>query len=395
MLFEAFMVVIAVVLLIPSLVLFIQVLSACMIKRNFDGELVSDITLAVLIPAHNESSGIIETLTSLKDQLSDGDRMLVVADNCTDDTAAIAREHGAEVVERFNESARGKGYALDFGLQHLQQSPCDVLVVVDADCAVESESLRKLANYAYQKDRPVQALYLMYGQNKKQLKTSVAEFAWRIKNFVRPLGFANLGLPCQLMGTGMAFPWSQIVGADLANGNIVEDMKLGIDFAIEGKAPLFYPAAKVTSVFPVEAETQKGQSKRWEHGHLSMIVSELPSLLLAGLKRKQGITIGMALDLSIPPLALLVLMQVSFAAMTVAMSSIFGFAILANKLSIISMLFLIFAIGMAWLRFGRDIISFKNMLYIPFYILQKIPSHFGFIFKRQSAWNKTKREQDL
>lgn len=395
MVWDAVMAFVAIILLIPSVVLCIQVLSACLIKTKLKQASLHDVSVAVLIPAHNESTGIIDTLNSIKPQLSANDRVLVVADNCADDTAQIARAAGVEVIERTNASQRGKGYALDFGVQHLKQAPCDVLVVVDADCVLEARTLQKLANYAHLKNRPTQALYLMYGQKNNQLKTSVAEFAWRVKNLVRPLGFANLNLPCQLMGTGMAFPWPQIANIDLANGNIVEDMKLGIDLASEGRAPVFYPEAKVTSLFPTESETQNGQSKRWEHGHLSMIVSEMPKLFVSGLKSANVKTIAMALDLSIPPLALLVLLQVSFAVMAVAVGVFFGVGLFAAKLSVISMIILICAIGMAWLRFGRDIISFKNILYIPIYILQKIPNHIGFIFKRQSAWNKTKREQDL
>jgi hypothetical protein len=66
----------------------------------------------------------------------------------------------------------------------------------------------------------------MYSKS-NDLKSKVSEFAWCVKNLVRPLGYSNLGCPCQLMGTGMAFKWSTLSKADLANGNIVEDMKLG------------------------------------------------------------------------------------------------------------------------------------------------------------------------
>jgi cellulose synthase/poly-beta-1,6-N-acetylglucosamine synthase-like glycosyltransferase len=69
--------------------------------------------VAVLIPAHNESAGIEATLRCLQAQLRAGDRVLVVADNCDDDTAAVARDAGAEVIERIDAIHRGKGFALD------------------------------------------------------------------------------------------------------------------------------------------------------------------------------------------------------------------------------------------------------------------------------------------
>lgn len=394
--FDVLMAIVAIVLFIPALVLMVQVLSACLIHATFSELTDQEITMAVLVPAHNESIGIVETLKCLKSQLGDQDQLLVVADNCTDDTADIARAEGAQVIVRTNESLRGKGYALDFGLQHLKQSPksFDVLVIVDADCVIEGQDLIKLAQYTVAKKKPVQGLYLMYSKEKDSLKAKVAEFAWRVKNWVRPLGAAQLGMPSQLMGTGMAFPWGLIQHADLANGNIVEDMKLGIDFASLGYAPTFYPNAKIVSYFPVKAQTQQGQSKRWEHGHLSMILTEMPPLLLKGIKALNVKTIAMALDLSVPPLVLLVALLVCFALITNVLHLFFATANVAACLSIVSLLMVMVGVLSAWFRFGRDIISFKNLMFIPIYIFNKIPNHLSFFNKRQSTWNKTEREED-
>ena len=205
-LLEAFLLAIAIFLLIPSLVLLIQVLCACMPVKLSTDNLPEGTAIAVLIPAHNESSGIIATLHSIQVQLRPQDRLLVVADNCSDDTAEVAERNGAEVINRHDSKNRGKGYALDFGLRYLSQNPPDVVVIVDADCVLGANTLNPLAAIALLRRRPVQTLYLMYAKG-LDLKSKIAEFAWCVKNLVRPLGYANLGLPCQLMGTGMAFPW--------------------------------------------------------------------------------------------------------------------------------------------------------------------------------------------
>ena len=73
-------------------------------------------------------------------------------------------------------------------------------------------------------------------------RTRVREFAWRVKNWVRPLGLSSLGLPCQLMGTGMAFPWEVIADARLATGSLAEDLKLGLELAANGHPPVFCPS---------------------------------------------------------------------------------------------------------------------------------------------------------
>src|SRR5437762_2498433 len=76
-----------------------------------------------------------------------GDRVLVVADNCTDATAAVAREHGVDVVDRFDETRRGKGFALDFGLRALDEisSAPPIVVMLDADCMLAPGALDALA----------------------------------------------------------------------------------------------------------------------------------------------------------------------------------------------------------------------------------------------------------
>src|SRR5262249_17200745 len=184
-----------------------------------------DESIAVLVPAHNEGIGIAATLGDIKAQLRERDWMLVVADNCNDDTAIAAVRAGAETVERHDPSRIGKGYCLAFGLAHLSKNPPDIVVMIDADCRLAEGTISRLAVACSATRRPVQALDLMIAPDDSPINYQVAEFAWRVKNWVRPLGLKALGLPCQLVGTGMAFPWKLIRSADLASGQIVEDLK--------------------------------------------------------------------------------------------------------------------------------------------------------------------------
>jgi cellulose synthase/poly-beta-1,6-N-acetylglucosamine synthase-like glycosyltransferase len=388
---EILLAVIAALLLIPSLVVFVQVIFACFPQRNRDNIQDRDVSIAVLIPAHNESSGIIDTLNSIKPQLKSDDRLLVVADNCSDDTANVVLENGVEVIERKDLINRGKGFALDFGIRHLSKNPMEVVVIIDADCIVEANGLNSIAKYALQHARPVQAVYLMYAKA-TNLKSKIAEFAWCVKNLVRPLGYASLGLPCQLMGTGMAFPWITISNTDLANGNIVEDMKLGIDLCIAGTPPLFYSNTKVISYFPVASEVQSGQRVRWEHGHLAMILSEAPRLFAQGITKGDKNLLAMAFDLSVPPLALLVTFLFGFAAVTGIVLMLYDVGHLAFQVALFGCVLLSLTIAIAWVGWGRNIISFSSLLLVPVYVMSKIPHYAKFIFKRQKAWNKTERD---
>jgi cellulose synthase/poly-beta-1,6-N-acetylglucosamine synthase-like glycosyltransferase len=381
----------AVLLLVPAAVLFAQVVLAWLPARRLVALAGKRPPLAVLMPAHDEAAVIADTLASIMPQLQAGDRLLVVADNCDDDTARIAREAGAEVVERRNSQLRGKGYALDFGVRHLESAPPEIVIIVDADCEVEPEAIDWLTRISYQSERPVQALYLMHASDRAGFRQQFAEFAWRVKNWVRPLGYHRLGLPCQLMGTGMAFPWASIRDAKLANANIVEDMKLGVDLAISGKPALFCPEARVSSIFPEAAAAERSQRMRWEHGHLEVIQKEFPRLLGRGVLRGDIRAMALALDLAVPPLALLVLslfgMCVATGAVAFAGGGAFPLVVAGLGLGLAGV-----AVLLAWLGWGRAVISFATLLSVPIYVLAKIPLYIRFWTRRQKEWVRTDRD---
>lgn len=113
--------------------------------------------------------------------------------------------------------------------------------MVDADCQVGEGAIDCLARRCHALARPVQSLYLMRAPAGAGLRVQVAEFAWRVKNLVRPRGWARLGLPCQLMGAGMAFGWHDLSLINLANGHLVEDVKLGLDLASRANRLLSAP----------------------------------------------------------------------------------------------------------------------------------------------------------
>lgn len=382
---------VALLLLLPVLVLFSQVLLACMPARTQPPLQGPRGRVAVLVPAHNEASIIGATLASIGVQLHAGDRLLVVADNCSDDTAALAFAAGAEVVERHNDQQRGKGYALDFGVRHLAADAPDVVIIIDADCQVGEGAIDQLARRCNEAERPVQALYLMRTPAGAGLKVQIAEFAWRVKNRVRPSGWARLGWPCQLMGSGMAFGWRDLARVNLANGHLVEDLKLGLDFCANGKPPLFCPDAQVISYFPGSDEGLKSQRTRWEHGHLGVLLADAPVLIVSSFVRRQWHLLAMTLDLMVPPLALLVLALVAVFSLAWLVCLLFG-VLLPAVLATLAMALLGTAVLVAWSRFSRDVIAFSVLMYAPFYALKKIPLYLGFLIKRQVEWVRSKRD---
>jgi cellulose synthase/poly-beta-1,6-N-acetylglucosamine synthase-like glycosyltransferase len=315
-----------------------------------------------------------------------------VADNCTDDTAVVAAIAGAEVIERHERERVGKGFALDYGLRHLDIESPDIVVVIDADCRLGASAIDALASMCAMSRRPTQALYLMTQASEARISDLVAEFAWRVKNWVRPLGLGALGLPCQLAGTGMAFPWNVIQTADLATGSIVEDLKLGLDLAAAGHAPLFCPSARVTSEFAASAKGAEIQRTRWEEGHLTMILQGLPRLIYTALVRRNMALLVLALDLAVPPLSLLMLLLIGLFTIAVAVAGI-GLSCTPPVISGANLLALAVAVFLSWLKYGRDVLPWRAICLIPGYVVRKLP-HYGRILlgRRTTRWIRTERK---
>jgi len=248
-----------------------------------------------------------------------------------------------------------------------------------------------LARECLTRGRPIQGLYLMQSPEGAGTRTRVAQFAWLVKNLVRPTGYLALALPCHLMGTGMAFPWACIRSAQLATGHIVEDMQLGLDLARAGEAAHFCPDVLITSFFPQTDDGIRSQRTRWEHGHLGLIVAEAPRLLLSGLRNANVGAIALALDLMVPPLALFVMLAV----LNVILDG--AFVLLGGRsaplaLASATLALLGISVLLAWVRYGQHIISLYDLASAPVYALRKVPIYIGFLLSRQLDWVRSKRD---
>jgi cellulose synthase/poly-beta-1,6-N-acetylglucosamine synthase-like glycosyltransferase len=346
--------------------------------------------IAVLMPAHDEAEGIGRTIESILPQLRDTDRLVVVADNCSDETAQRAREAGATVIERQDAQRRGKGYALAYGMQHLAAAAPDVVILIDADCTAGAGAIPRLASQASLHQCPFQAHYRMEAPQGAGRMSKVSAFAWRFKTLVRPLGYRALGLPCQLMGSGMAFPWSLLVRFDLGDAHLVEDLKLGIDLARAGAAPRFEPAVEIVSSLPANARGARTQRTRWEHGHLSML-STAPSLFIQSARQRSLQLLAIAADLCVPPLALLTMLLGAALIVAAACWWLLGWLLPLVLASVAGVMFLL-AVLAAWVRFGRDTITAGELATVPFYVLWKIPVYVGYVLRRERSWVRTARE---
>lgn len=391
----------AVALLIPSAVLFVECLAAA---RAPMGAFVPSAAarrprIAVLIPAHDEAGQIGATVEALVSELGAGDRVVVIADNCTDATAAVVmgvastpRAGTVSVVERNDPQNVGKGFAISFGVETLDADPPEIVVLVDADCRVSQGALAALADEALRAGRPVQGEYVFSVPPRAGPLASVSALAALVRNRVRPRGLKALGLPCLLTGSGMAFPWRVLRDAPGTHGNLVEDMVLGLELSLRGCPPLLCTQAQISSELPVGQKAALRQRRRWEHGQLHTLKTFAPRLLAAGLARRNAGLVGLAADLSVPPLALLVVLQLAWLATTSILwtTGLAGAAPLT--LAIAGLGATAVAVGVAWWRFARAIVPARTFLAIPFYVLWKLPLYALMLVKgRHKTWERTAR----
>ena len=390
--FDLIFLIAAAIVLIPCTIFFLECLAA-FISGSSDANLkISERPQAtVLIPAHNEAAQIKEVLETLLPQITDRDRIIVIADNCHDNTAELARSTGVTVLERENLTDRGKGYALDYALQQIKQDPPAVLVILDGDCIVSPQAIEKITRKAIATGRPVQATYLMEQPEDPSLKDKISMFSLKVKNLVRLLGLNRLGWHSLLTGSGMAFPWSLIEQISLAGSKTTDDMQLTVDLALKGSTPIFCADASVMGRLMKDKDAQS-QRSRWEHGHLEMILVEVPRLLKAFLKTGNWAALGLAIDIFIPPLSLLVMVWLAMAVITSSAAIFTSVALLPAIILGVAGVFLFSGVLLAWVKFGRSDLPLKNLLAIPFYILSKIPIYLKFLIKPQSRWLKTERD---
>ncbi len=378
-------------LLIPVSVFCIEcVLSLIPRRRRETKTLDPRPSVVVLMPAHNEEAGIAESIKTITAQFNGRDRLIVVADNCSDRTAAVARELGVVVIERVDQQRRGKGYALDFGVQFMQVKPPEVVIIMDSDCIAEAGMIDALVAQVVATNRPAQAIYLMEHAKNPTPRDLVSALAFTVKNQVRPTGLARLQLPCLLTGTGMAFPWEVIRDANLASGNIVEDMQLGVDLTLARKAPRLCEAARVTGRLPENATAVAAQRRRWEHGHLHTLLTQVPRLCGRALVSGNLGAAAIAMDLAVPPLSLLMAIVAvgAFAASVMAVIGASWLPAAALGLGFVAIAGCVIA---TWAKFARKTLPLRTLVAAPFYLLWKIPISLAYVVRRQQQWNRTDR----
>lgn len=262
---------------------------------------------AIVVPAHDESATIGATLASLGqvDYPPQRVEVIVVADNCSDDTAEVARRSTATVIERVDPSARGKGYALALAFDTiLETRTVDAVVVIDADTIVSTNLLRAISARIEQGASAVQVDYRVRNPG-ASWRTRLLDVAFTCSHLVRGEGRMRLGASAGLRGNGMAFTTGVLSAVPHRAHSAVEDLEYGIDLGRAGVRVEFVSDAYVAGDMPSGGRDSRSQRTRWELGRAEIRRRTLAPLVREAASRRDIVLADLALDLATPPLSTL------------------------------------------------------------------------------------------
>lgn len=275
-------------------------------KRPLVGD--RSVRFAVVIPAHNEALGIAQTVSSVLalDYPDTHRKIIVVADNCDDTTAQVAKDAGAEVIERFDALRKSKGFALTDAFPEVLSDPwVDAIVVIDADTTVESNLLSCFAAHFAAGAQVAQANYAV-ANPKDGWRTELMDVAFTCFHDVRSLGREALHLSCGLRGNGMAFTRHALELVPHAVSSLVEDLEYGILLAKSGIRVTYAHDTRVWAEMPNNDEAAQSQRERWERGRKLVRREHGVALLKEALSYRDPVRADLAADVLLPPVTTVV-----------------------------------------------------------------------------------------
>jgi cellulose synthase/poly-beta-1,6-N-acetylglucosamine synthase-like glycosyltransferase len=325
--------------------------------------LTKPLRLCVLVPAHNEEVGIAATISSILacDTGLHSVSVIVVADNCSDATAERARAAGARVLERQDETRRGKGYALDHAFAILLPEGHDAFLIVDADTGVEANFIQATADLFGQGADALQCRYLADNPG-DSIRARLQQVAWLAFNILRLRGREYWGLSVGILGNGFGLARGTLEAIPFDASSIAEDLEYHLRLVRAGRRVRLCEATAVWSAVPAQGRAAAGQRARWEGGRFRMIREQTPGLLVEVLKGRWRL-LEPLLELLLLPLAF----HVSLLLALLAVPSPAGRVFALIGLALVGLHVLVaLVVGRAGWRDGLALLA------APFYIVWKL-----------------------
>ena len=381
-------------LALPALLVSVYLLLFTLLSRRPPVPLQSSRRLRfdIIVPAHNEAAVIAGVVSSLRrlDWPADRFRILVVADNCTDNTAILARAAGAEVLERNVDEQRGKGYALAWAFEKSrEQGQAYAVVVVDADSEVSPNLLEAFAARIESGSNIIQAHYGVLNAQ-SSWRTRLMAIALSSFHRVRSRGRECLQLSCGIRGNGWCITHRLLHLVPYRAFSLTEDLEYGIELGRVGYRVQYADEAFVNAMMVSGEEAARSQRQRWEGGRLQLIRSKVLPLLRASFGRGGPVCLDLACDLLVLPL--------SWVAIHVALFMVFAAWAAWWQPALIMWLWIAMFCGVSlwvyvlrgWQLSGVGMKGLVDLLRAPFFVLWKVVLMLR--PNRTAEWVRTKRE---
>ncbi len=351
---------------------------------------------ALLVPAHNEASVIGTTVSNMLQLNYQRDRfdVIVVADNCDDDTFQLAREAGAICHERNIGPSGRKAFALSWLLEQLsfEKHQYDAIVVFDADSRPSADFLTIMSSNLQAGESVIQGQHVI-SNPEASVFTRLADIDMRLNNRLRNQSRSNLGLSCRLMGDAMCFhrtilerfPWNAF--------SLVEDREYGIQLVRQGIHLHYAPEAKSFGQAARGWARAKSQRMRWSGGMMDLRRRYVPSLLSAGFRRRDMSALDQGIELILPPYSLMALAGIAVLMLQLLFPSSASSTSIAMTLLIILAWILVPVFG---LLFDRAPASLYPYIFLgPAYAVWRIwVSLLAILRLNQLQWVRTKRSEE-
>jgi 1,2-diacylglycerol 3-beta-glucosyltransferase len=345
----------------------------------------------VIVPAHDEAAGIGKTISSLGRLNWPGRlyRIVVVADNCTDATASIAREAGATVLERQDLTLRGKGYALAHAFSWSRSAGiAEAVVVVDADSVVSANLLESFASRIAAGDCALQAHYGVLNAT-DSWRTRLMAIALGSIHKVRSRARERLGFSCGIRGNGWCVTHALLDKVPYRSFSLTEDVEFGIELGLAGYRVAYCDESHVDGEMVTSEHAARSQRQRWEGGRFGLIREKVPVLLHAAVARRSLVCLDLALDLLVLPLSYVVINVVGIIAIGALNPDGFRSALLA--VGFFDLLAVSIYVCRGWMLSGIGIVGIWDLLRVPVFLSWKLL--IIFFQAKPNTWIRTKRER--
>lgn len=380
------------------------IVSICSLIKLKDKPLVEDKQnrFMAIIPAHNEAAVVANLIESLKNQTYPKELydIYVIADNCTDNTAQIARDAGAIVYERFDETKKTKGYALNWflGQKIEENAPYDAFCVFDADNIADKNFLKAMNKKLCQGEHVVQGYRDIKNPSDNWITAGYAIFYWTMNRFYH-LARYNLGLSPLLNGTGFMVRFDIIKPTGWDTKTLTEDIEFSLKNIIEGRKLGWATDAIVYDEQPTGFKQSWSQRTRWTVGHIQCM-KEYTGLLAAAVKEKKTLMNfdGLLYILGSIPMYVVTLILLLINVIMFIADGMTAMDLVINILRyIVPTFFLPILTAILIMILDKKPIRpmLKGLIFYPVFLGSWLLINFKCLFKRETKWEKIEHVRDI